>query len=474
MKAELEKLGLFDVTNLVIGAIIGSDIYIATQFGMKEVGPASILVWVVAGIFACITALAFAHCARVVKSGGGPYAFVKEAFGHFPGFVTGWMLWLAELSGLCVFPLAFVTYLQFFIPLDAVGKFIAVAGFLGFLLVTNYFGIKQAARINDALTIVKLFPLLLIMGLGAYLAIFKPTLVMNHFLPFAPFGFENFGSALVLIFWAYVGFEIATIPSKEIKNPHQTIPKAIVIGMGIVTIFYLLTNLALIAIGGMALSTQSAPLAFAAALVLGGLGAVLVSLGAVASVSGSDESNTIGTSRLAFMLAADGYFPKQLAKLHPKYQSPYASLIFHSLIALIITQFFSIHQLIIFSTFNFAFVYLLVTLSGFKLDNRPGHLDRVILFSSIAVCLFLIMNVRMEEMIAGLLTLAFGVIIYPFFSKQEMKDEQQFIRKEEQVIVHMVRHEEAFLANLFKHVKVHAPRLKGQQPQPTLRERYKL
>ena len=218
-----EKLGLFDTTNLVIGAIIGADIYIATAFGMKQLGPASILVWIIAGVFAIITALAFAQCARHVQKVGGPYAFVKQAFGHFPGFISGWLLWLAELAGLCVFPLAFVVYLGFFFPLTFWTKTLAIGCFLMFLFVTNYFGIKKAAKVNDFLTIVKLFPLLLIIVLGLGLVIFNPAGVLQNFQPFVPLGFENFGEALVLIFWAYVGFEIATIPSAEVKKPEKTI-----------------------------------------------------------------------------------------------------------------------------------------------------------------------------------------------------------------------------------------------------------
>lgn len=466
-----EKLGLFDVTNLVIGAIIGSDIYIATAIGVKELGSASILAWIIAGLFAMVCALAFAICARAVKQPGGPYAFVRQAFGHFPAFITGWMLWLAELAGLCVFPLAFVTYLEFFFPLTPLYKTTIIGLFLGFLFFTNYFGIKRAAKINDALTIVKLFPLLLIIGLGLLLGIQNPAHAFEAFATMTPFDWGALGPTIVIIFWAYVGFEVATIPTGEIQNPKKTIPKAILIGMSIVMAFYLITNVALLMIAGLELGNQSAPLAYAASITLGLVGAALVTIGALVSVSGSDESNTIGTSRLSATLAADGYFPSQMAKLHPQFKSPYISLAVQSLLAFLLTTFFDIHQFIIFSAFNFAFVYLLVTLAGFKLDAQKDFADRVILVLSTAVCLILIFFTRPQEQLMGIATLAFGVFVYPFFSKKEMKEEQQFIHHEEQVGERMIRHEEAFLANAFKHFKIHIRKIKGLPHAHTLRER---
>jgi len=466
-----EKLGLFDTTNLVIGAIIGADIYVATSFGVKQLGPASILVWIIAGVFAIITALAFAQCARHVQRVGGPYAFVRQAFGHFPGFVSGWLLWLAELAGLCVFPLAFVTYLGFFFPLDFWAKTLAIGCFLLFLFVTNYYGIKKAARINDLLTIVKLFPLLLIILLGLYLAVFQPSKALGNFLPFAPFGFNGFGEALVLVFWAFVGFEIATIPSSEVKNPEKTIPKAVIFGMGIVTFFYVITNLALLSIAGIALAGQDAPLAFAASLMLGGIGAVAITIGALFSVSGSDESNIIGTTRLGYALAADGYFPKAMARLHPKYSSPFISLSVHTLLAFFLTAFFSIKQFIIFSTFNFAMVYLLVTLAAFKINRNRTAVERVILYASVLVCVYLILNIGVNEFLAGIATLAFGVIVYPLFSRQELKDEKEFLLKEEHILYRMIRHEETFLANVFKHLKILSRRAQGLKHAHSLRER---
>lgn len=361
--------------------------------------------------------------------------------------------------------------LGFFLSLEFFAKTLAIGAFLLFLFATNYYGIKKAARINDLLTIVKLFPLFLIIVLGLGLAVFNPGMVLQNFQPFAPFGFGGFGEALVLIFWAYVGFEIATIPGSEIENPEKTIPKAVILGIGIVTFFYVITNLALLSIAGMQLAGQEAPLAFAASLVLGSLGAVVIAVGALFSVSGSDESNIIGTTRLGYALAADGYFPKAMARLHPKYSSPFVSLTVHTLLAFFLTMFFSIQEFIIFSTFNFAIVYLLVTLAAFVLNKHKTFFEKAILYASVLVCLFLLLNIRLTELLAGIGAIGFAMLFYPFISKKERKEEKEFLLREEHVLYRMVRHEEVFLANLFKHLKIRIRQSRGLEHAHSLRER---
>jgi APA family basic amino acid/polyamine antiporter len=195
------KLSLFDVTNLVIGAIIGADIYVASSFGAGYLGPFSLVVWVVAGLIAIVIGLSFAQCATLLPKVGGPYAYAKGAWGPFAGFIVGWSLWLEEWISLAVFALAFVRYLMFFFPnIDFVAQSLTKVVFVAFLAVTNVVGLKAAGRINDALTILKLAPLLFFVAARLGWMILNPAAGSANFSPFAPFGFAGFGSAVVLIF----------------------------------------------------------------------------------------------------------------------------------------------------------------------------------------------------------------------------------------------------------------------------------
>ncbi|MBI3660328.1 amino acid permease [Candidatus Acetothermia bacterium] len=310
------ELRLFDVTNLVIGAIIGADVYVAAALGASLVGPASLLAWVAAGVLAILIALCFAYSTALLPSAGGPYAYVTETAGSLPGFLVGWALLLAEWTSLAVFPVAFVRYVSFYFPdLGFWTQMSLKAAFLLLIFVTNLVGIRAAGKTNDILTIGKLGPLLVFMLFGLLYIGLHPRESFSHFTPFLLGTWGDFGRVVVLVFWAYAGFELATLPADEIENPARTIPKAIVIGMSVVIIFYLVTNFVITGVLPQeTLAQSSAPLATAGAIVLsvipqlGVIGGALLWIGALVSIAGADD--TVGTSRLAYAMAADGLLPK--------------------------------------------------------------------------------------------------------------------------------------------------------------------
>lgn len=154
-----KSLTYFDLTSIVIGSIVGADIYIASALTAGLLGPVAILVWIIAGVFAAIIALVFAYCSYYVPKVGGPFAFVSEAFDDFYGFLTGWSIWIAELIALPVFAIAFTRYLQYFVVLDFYQQIFIKGLFISTLTYINIRGVKAAGKINDILTIIKLAPL---------------------------------------------------------------------------------------------------------------------------------------------------------------------------------------------------------------------------------------------------------------------------------------------------------------------------
>jgi len=449
-----QKLNAFDVTNLVIGSIIGADIFIASGIASGIIGPFSIFVWVIAGIFAIVIALAFAQLSHIIPKAGGPYIYAKRAFGNFPGFITGWSLWLAEWSALAVFPVAFSTYVQFFFPLnwwqDIAVKFL----FILFLTATNYFGIRSAGKMNDILTIGKILPLFILMILGALFLFSHQESALQNYSPLLPLGLAGFGSALVLIFWAYAGFELATIPSNEIDNPKKTIKKAIITGMGIVMVFYLSINVIIIGMNDwQSLAADKTPLVSSSEKISSWLGismlGFLIWIGALLSISGSDESGTIGTSRLGYAMAADGLFPRAFAKLHPKYKTPYVSLIFQNITAFLASAVGGITSIISFSVFCLSFVYLVTCLSGLKL--RAGKWMPI---AGAAISLYLITQIGFIPMLVAAALLLLGVPFYIFLSpKKELEEAKALLLSEEYLLMKRVHTEERFLGHVFKHVR---------------------
>ena len=131
----------------------------------------------------------------------------------------------------------------------------------------------------------------------------KPSILVSNFTPFIPLGLNGLGSAIVLIFWAYVGFELVTVPSDEIVNPQRTIPMAIAFGMAVITIFYVLTNFVILGLVPWAdLASSTAPLALAGYAILGAIGAGFLTFGALLSISGSDEAGILSATRIPYAM----------------------------------------------------------------------------------------------------------------------------------------------------------------------------
>jgi amino acid transporter len=462
------KLTLFDVTNLVVGAIIGADIYVASSFGAAYLGPSSLIVWAAAGVIAIVIALCFAQCAAYLPRVGGPYAYAKDAWGPFPGFIVGWSLWLAEWISLAVFPVAFVRYLTFFQPnLDPLSQILIKVLFVAFLITTNIFGVKAAGRTNDALTIIKLAPLILFVVAGAGYILLNPVTAGENLTPFAPFGYTGFGLTLVLVFWAYAGFEISTIPADVVENPGKVIPRAIILGMTIVTVFYLATNVVLFAVRpSPQLATDLAPLASATTSILGTgsilaiLGGLIVSVGALISVTGSDESGMIGTSRLGYALAVDGLFPKIFARVHPRYKTPYLAIIAQAATALIASLLGNLGTLVAVSVFFLAVAYAATCasiLSFRRRDPEPTfHLKGGAILPVIGVIfsIYLITQCTMYQMVIGLILLGIGVPMYMAFTpKKELTTLKEELLAPRALQEETKRLRERFLAHALLHFK---------------------
>lgn len=447
-----KELSYFDLTSIVIGSIVGADIYIASALTAGLLGPAALFVWIIAGICACIIAIVFAYCSYYVPHVGGPFAFVSEAFDDFFGFLTGWSIWIAELLALPVFAIAFTKYLQYFIPLNFYQQIIIKGLFLFSLTFINIRGVKAAGKVNDILTIIKLAPLILLIVIGFGFFAFNPGILISNYVPFAPQGFGNFGVALVLIFWAYVGFEMGTLPASEVKNPRKIIPKAIISGMIIVTLFYLLTNLVVYGlINWKDLAYSSTPLVLAGGLLLGSIGTIIMAIGALVSVSGSDESGTLGTARLSYAMSIDGLFPKIFSKIHSKYKTPYMALIIQGFIAFSLSIYSELSQLISFSVFNLSFGFLLTCLALIVLRRKTTkklYGQHILPWIGIIICLYLIISTSLFDKIAGVIVILVGIPLYAFFSpKTDIYHLKQLFLSEEAIFIRRIKRKERFLAN---------------------------
>jgi len=423
-----KELSSFDLTSLVVGSIIGADIYITPALVAGMMGPAGIFVWVIAGVFAVVIALVFAYTSYHVPKVGGPFAFVSKAFGNFYGFVTGWAMLSAEMMTLPVFTIVFTRYLNYFIELELWEELLVKGLFLFSLIFVNIIGVKIGGRVNDALTIIKLCPLVLVIVSGIIFLTYNPEKLNENYTPIAPLGFDNFGAAFVLVFWAFAGFEMGTIPASEVKNPRKIIPKAIVLGITMVVLFYLTINFVVYgSVNWNELSRSTFPLVLVGSLVIGYIGATIVGVGALTSVSGSTAAFSLGVSRLYYALSINGLFPKIFSNVHKKYKTPYMALIIQGVIAFILSAYGGLIQLISFSVFNLAFMYIFVCLSFIVLKKEKETKfigQRILPYIGIGMCAILIYYTSVWDKIIGAIFILVGIAFYFGFSRKMVKQNE--------------------------------------------------
>ena len=411
-----KELSSFDLTSIVVGSIIGADIYITPALVAGMMGPAGVFVWIVAGIFAVVIALVFSYTSYYVPRVGGPFAFVSKAFGNFYGFVTGWAMLSAEMMALPVFAIVFTRYLNYFVELELWEDLLVKGLFLFSLTFVNIIGVKIGGKVNDTLTILKLCPLVLVIASGLIFLTNNPEKLIENYTPIAPLGFDNFGVALVLVFWAFAGFEMGTIPASEVKNPRKIIPKAIVLGITTVILFYLTINFVVYgSVNWNELSRSTFPLVLAGSLIIGYIGATIVGFGALTSVSGSSAAFSLGVSRLYYAMSIKGLLPKIFSNVHKKYKTPYMALIIQGVIAFFLSAYGGLIQLISFSVFNLAFMYIFVCLSFIALKKEKETKfvgQRILPFIGISMCVILIYYTSVWDKIIGTISILIGIVFY--------------------------------------------------------------
>jgi len=479
------QLNTFDTTSLVVGSAIGADIFVIPSLIAALIGPVSLLIWFVGAIIAIVIALCFAYCATIQPKVGGSYAYAREVAGPFPGFMVGWALLLAEWFTLAVFPVAFTQYFQTLVPpLSPLQILFLKGAFTIVIVLTNIYGVKAASRFNDALTVAKLAPLLLLILLGISFFIVKPATAGSHFEPFVKGGFSGVGQVLVLIIWAYAGFELSALPADEIENPRKTLPKALFLGMLIVAAFYIITNFVVIAlVDQTSLSASTAPLSLAASRglsfspTLAVAGGVILTFGALASILGVDESGTIGTSRLAFAMSVDGLLPRVFSRLHPSSKTPYVSIIALCSTAFIASTTNSLTALINASVFLLSFAYLATCISAYFLEKRgkrrPGEArgNNVVIFLGIAFSVLLMTQVNLEQVLISLLLFGIGVPIYALFApKKELTTMKKEYLSREAILQRAYHQGEVYLANVIRHIRLRIYRAKHVEAAWRIRE----
>ena len=316
----------------LINVIIGSSIFVFPAIVAGALGPAGILAYLLAAVSMGLIALCFAESGSRVTGVGGTYAYVETAFGPFAGWLVGLLIYLGvQLVASAVVASVFVSSLSVLVPGVREGlprAALIVVIYLVFATINIRGGAKLGAKVVEGVTLAKLAPLILLVVFG--LVAFRPEFVRWESLP--PMGdIARMGMRLLYLF---AGLEAVLAVSGELKDPARTVPRGALGGLGLATLIYLGVQFAAQGLLGPDLPNhQQAPLADAAAVVLGGPGRTIILLGAVISTLGFLSADMLASPRTIFAMAAAGRVPKVLGSVHPRFGSPAAAIALHTVLA---------------------------------------------------------------------------------------------------------------------------------------------
>lgn len=314
---------------LMVNSIIGSGIFGLPSVVAGLLGAASPWAVLLAGGAMGVIMACFAEVGSQFSAAGGPYLYARTAFGRLIGIEVGWMLWLAQLAAPAANANLFVIYLGEFWP-QATGpmpRFVILTLLVGMLALVNYRGVRAGTQVNNLFTVAKLLPLTLVAVSGVV------YLLTAHPVPRAAevAGTQDWLKAMLLLAFAYGGFETALAPMSEAKNPRRDVVFGLFAALATCTLLYTAIQWTVAGVVPDA-AHSSRPLADAARLVLGPAGAGLIAVGALISVYGYLSAKILAMPRLTLALAEEGDFPRPFAAVHPRFRTPHFSILVFALL----------------------------------------------------------------------------------------------------------------------------------------------
>lgn len=368
---------------VVVGSTIGSGIF-RSPAGIADriPGPLPLLIiWVLGGAFALCGALSLSELASHIPRTGGFYAFLREGWGRIPAFLFGWgQLTIVRAAALGAIAITFAEYFLRVIgfdpsvaPYDQYARYVAAAG-ITLTAAFNIVGVRWGASVINLTTLAKFAGLIFIVILA--LAVGWPR-TGGNFTPLVPEGSVQvgaFGLALVSVLWAYDGWADVSYVSGEVTNPQRNLPRAIIGGTLVVLVVYLLANLGYMAVLPID-QIRTSPLVAAdvAEVIMGRPGVVFVSTTVMVSTFGTLSAVLLTSPRVLFAMADDGMLFSPIARVHPRYQTPYMAIGLVAFLGLVFVLTRTFEQLA--DTFVMAMIpfYALGVAAVYRLRRRPGY-----------------------------------------------------------------------------------------------------
>jgi amino acid transporter/nucleotide-binding universal stress UspA family protein len=383
---------LMDVTMIGVGAMIGAGIFVLTGIAAGVAGPALLVVFLLNGLVALLTAMAYAELGGAIHGAGGGYLWIKRSLPDPSGFLAGWMDWFAHAVACSLYALGFGAYTKEVLavvgitdlhpPFAPIEIWLAVGACTVFAFV-NYRGASEAGKAGNVVTIGK------IAIIGAFIAAGLWTMAQRTgwqaaFSPFMTHGFSGIFAAMGLTFIAFEGYEIIAQTSEEVEDPKRNVPRAVFLSLVIVIPIYLLV--ALVAIGAVTppagisvtqfLGEQKEVALVAAANQFVNGGGIVILVGGVLSTVSALNATIYSSSRVAFAMARDASLPQAMARVHKTRGTPHIAIIVSALLIIVMAVALPIEDVAAAASVMFLLLFGGVNVALIRLRTQMPDLDR--------------------------------------------------------------------------------------------------
>ena len=416
-------MSLFHLTMYGVGLILGAGIYVLIGESAGFAGNSMWVSFLIGAIVAMFAGLSYAELSALFPKAAAEYTFVKNAFkNNFFAFIIGWLTAITSVIVAATVSLGFAGYLNQFVEIPIT---LGAIFLIGILSIVNFIGIKESAWANAVFALITASGLILVIILGFSVDVIEKVDYLE-----TPNGITGIILAFVLIFFAFIGFEDMANVAEEVRRPHKTIPRAIILSIIITGAIYILVSLAVIRVlPWQELSQSSAPLADVAAGVLGNKGSITLSLIALFATASTVLITLVAGARILYGMAKSNSLPQILGRIHPKTNTPWIAVIgiFVTSIAfafvgdIVIVANITVFAVVItFAVINLAVIVLRYTESEldrpFKVPVNIGKFPILPLFG-FGTTIYMILQFEIGVAIVGLTIIGVGAIVYVILKK---------------------------------------------------------
>lgn len=405
----------WDLVAIAINGIIGAGIFGLPAKVFSLIGSYSLIAFVVCAVVVTLFILCFAEVGSRFDETGGPYLYAREAFGPTVAFEIGWLIWLARLTAFAANCNLLVAYIGYFVPAatNPFWRASIIIIVVAVLTAINLLGIRQAAIVSNVFTIGKIIPILIFIAVGLFFL--NPQAFALGPRPAT----GAFSQSVLLLIYAFTGFEMAAIPAGEVKDPKKNLPHALLIAIAVVAFLYILVQV--VCVGTFPELAQSQkPLADAGMRFMGAAGGAIISAGAIISITGNLNILVLSGSRVPFAMAEQQQLPSFIGSVHRRFATPYVAILITAAVMLLLTLNSSFVAALTISAIARLVTYGATCLSlpifRRRSDAPPAgfrlHYGTVIAILALLLAGWLLANSTWKEARAAAVAAAVGLLIY--------------------------------------------------------------